>query len=54
MLTHYQIYNNKTLRYINHALYYINKLKKIFYEFRKEKRDLIDHFNFLKYYILSH
>jgi len=41
------------LRYINYALYCINKLKKIFCKFRKGKIDLIDYFNFLKYYILN-
>ena len=54
MLAHYRIYDDEILRYMNYALYCINKLKKIFREFRKEKRDLINYFNFLKYYILSH
>jgi len=54
MLIYYWIYNNKTLRYINYVLYCINKLKKIFCKFRKEKRNLIDYFNSSKYYILSY
>ncbi len=42
------------MHYIDYILYCINKLKKIFCKFRKEKRNLIDYFDFFKYYILSY
>ena len=54
MLTHYRIHDNLILSYMKHALYRIQKLKNIFRESRKDKRNKKDHFNFFKFHILIH
>ncbi len=54
MLTYYRSHDNQTLKYINYALYWINKLKNVFREFRVDKRNQEEHFNFLKYHVFAH
>jgi len=54
MLAHYRSHDNQTFKYINYALYRINKLKNVFREFRVDKRNQEGHFNFLKYHVFAH
>jgi len=39
---------------MNYVLYRINKLKNVFREFRVNKKDQKEHFNFLKYYVFAY
>jgi len=68
IIARYASHNTKFLKYLNHALYYINKLKDVFKDSRlkvshkktvnKNDNDSVNlkkrHFNFFKFHVISH
>ncbi len=68
VITRYASHNTKFLKYLNHALYYINKLKDVFKDSRlkishkktvnENDNDSVNlkkrHFNFSKFHVILH
>jgi len=68
IIARYAFYNTKFLKYLNHALYYINKLKDVFKDLRlkisykktvnENNNDSVNlkkrHFNFSKFHVISY
>jgi len=55
LIAQYKTYNNKSLSYMEHALYRINKMKVAFRALRPlDKSTDKGHFNFLKFHIITH
>ena len=66
IITRYAFYNTKFLKYLNHVLYYINKLKDVFKDLRlkisykktvnENDDDSVNlkkrHFNFFKFHVI--
>ena len=54
MLADYQSHSDETLWYMNQALYWINKLKEIFWHFCSRNENDREYFNFFKFHAIIH
>lgn len=54
LMAQYKTHDEDTLRYLKHVLYYINCLKRVFCFVRSMKNGVESHFNFSKFYVISH
>ena len=55
ILTQYISHNENTLQYLEHALFWINKLKNVFWHLHSVDSDITEsHFNILKLYIITY
>jgi hypothetical protein len=54
MIVSYKMHSESTLQYLEHTLYYINKTKEAFCTIYYRKGKDKGHFNFPKFYIMSH
>ena len=55
ILTQYHLHDEETSQYLEHALFWLNKLKNVFRHLWSEHSDTdVDHFNILKLYAMTH
>ncbi len=55
ILAQYYLHDEETLRYLEHALFRLNKLKNVFRHLQSEHSDTdIDHFNISKLHAMTH
>ena len=55
ILAQYHLHDEETLWYLEHALFWLNKLKNVFRHLRSERSDTdIDHFNISKLHAMTH
>ncbi len=55
MLTQYTSHDEDTLQYLSHVLFWINKLKNVFWHLRPVDSDISEgHFNILKLHVMTH
>ena len=55
ILSQYSFHDNNTLQYLQHALFWMNRLKNIFHHLHSVNSDInTGHFNLLKLYVMTH
>jgi hypothetical protein len=55
LMTQYRLYDENTLRYLDHALYRMNFFKDKFRYLRSQNKNTEkNHFNFFKFHVMSH
>ena len=55
ILSQYSFHDNNTLQYLQHALFWINRLKNIFHYLHSVNSDInTEHFNLLKLHVMTH